>query len=243
MPMLTNMTASTSATTSATSMTLASQRQTMVDCQIRTFDVTDQIVLDRFLAIPRESYVPGKLTLMAYSDAPLDIVSVEGEVRSLLSPMVLARMIQGAGVKADDRILDVAGGAGYTAAILAGLGKSVVTLESISSLSAMAGRQLALAGLDATAVCGPLDGRSGIDGVFDLIFVNGAVEEGLEPLFARLAPGGRLLAVQRLPGDPSGNAAKVVRFDKSGDDLSRRVLFDASAALLAPFARRPIFIF
>ena len=64
MPMLTNMTAS----TSATSMTLASQRQTMVDCQIRTFDVTDQIVLDRFLATPRESYVLGKLTLMAYSD-------------------------------------------------------------------------------------------------------------------------------------------------------------------------------
>ena len=173
MPMLTNMTAS----TSATSMTLASQRQTMVDCQIRTFDVTDQIVLDRFLAIPRESYVPGKLTLMAYSDAPLDIVSVEGEVRSLLSPMVLARMVQGAGVKADDRILDVAGGAGYTAAILAGLGKSVVALESISSLSALAGHQLALAGLNATAVCGPLDGRSGIDGIFDLIFVNGAVED------------------------------------------------------------------
>jgi protein-L-isoaspartate(D-aspartate) O-methyltransferase len=237
--MLTNMTAS----TSATSRNLASQRQTMVDCQIRTFEVTDQVVLDRFLETPRESYVPGTLAALAYSDAQLELVSTEGETRCLLTPMVLARMVQGAGVKAEDRILDVAGGAGYTAAILAGLGKSVVTLEPISSLSALAETQLALAGFNALAVCGPLDARSGIDGMFDLIFVNGAVEEGLEPLFARLAPGGRLLAVQRSANDPSGNAAKVVRFEKSGDDLSRRVLFDASAALLAPFARRSVFVF
>jgi len=239
MPMLTNMTAS----TSATSPNLVSQRQTMVDCQIRTFDVTDQTVLDRFLETPREIYVPGALAALAYSDAPLEIVSAEGETRCLLTPMVLARMVQGAGVKSDDRILDVAGGAGYTAAILAGLGASVVTLDSISSLSALAGTLLAQAGLAATAVCGPLDASAGIEGVFDLIFVNGAVEEGLEPLLARLAPGGRLLAVQRSAGDPSGNAAKVVRFEKTGDDVSRRVLFDASAALLAPFARRPIFVF
>ena len=239
MPMLTNMTAS----TSATSQNLASQRQTMVDCQIRTFDVTDQTVLDRFLETPREIYVPGALAALAYSDAPLEIVSAEGETRCLLTPMVLARMVQGAGVKSDDRILDVAGGAGYTAAILAGLGASVVTLDSISSLSALAGTQLARAGLAATAVCGPLDASAGIEGVFDLIFVNGAVEEGLEPLLARLAPGGRLLVVQRSAGDPSGNAAKVVRFEKTGDDVSRRVLFDAPAALLAPFARRPIFVF
>ncbi|MDB5641390.1 MAG: Protein-L-isoaspartate(D-aspartate) O-methyltransferase [Hyphomicrobiales bacterium] len=235
MPMLTS--------TSATAHDTASQRQTMVDCQIRTFDVTDQTVLDQFLDTPREMYVPGALAPLAYSDAPLEIRSQEGETRCLLTPMVLARMVQGAGVKADDRVLDVAGGAGYTAAILAGLAKSVVSLEPIASLSALAAAQFSSAGLNATAVCGPLDASAGVDGVFDLIFVNGAVEEGLDPLLAKLAPGGRLVVIQRAAGDPTGNAAKATRYEKVGGELSRRVLFDASGALLGAFARRPIFVF
>ncbi len=228
---------------SAIASDFASQRQTMVDCQIRTFDVTDQQVLDRFFDTPREIYVPGSLQPLAYSDAPLEISTGPGEVRCMLTPMVLARMIQGADVKPSDRVLDIAGGAGYTAALLAGLAKKVVSVEPIASLSTLAAANFAKAGLNATAVCGPLDGSVGVSGTFDLIFVNGAVEEGLEPLFANLAPGGRLIAIQRIAGDPSGNAAKVMRFDKMAGEPSRRILFDAAAPVLAPFARRPAFVF
>lgn len=221
----------------------ASQRQTMVDCQIRTFDVTDQAVIARFLDVPREEYVPGSLKPLAYSDAALDISEEAGETRCLLPPLVLARMVQGAELKPGDRVLDVAGAAGYSAAILAGLAGEVVSLESIPSLSALAAANFARSGLNATAVCGPLDGSVGVSGSFDLIFVNGAVEEGLEPLFAKLAPGGRIVAIQRVMADPSGKAGKVTRFEKIAGEASRRVLFDASAPVLAPFARKPAFVF
>jgi protein-L-isoaspartate(D-aspartate) O-methyltransferase len=221
----------------------ASQRQTMVDCQIRTFEVTNQDVLDRFLDTPRENFVPGSLKPLAYSDAPLEIAAEKGEIRCLLTPMVLARMVQGANVVATDRVLDIAGGAGYTAAILAGLAGEVVSVESSASLSALAATNFADAGLSATAVCGPLDASVGVTGAFDLIFVNGAVEEGLEPLFAKLASGGRIMAIQRAIGDPSGKAGKVVRLEKVAGEPSRRVLFDASAPVLSPFARRPAFVF
>jgi protein-L-isoaspartate(D-aspartate) O-methyltransferase len=228
---------------SAIASDFASQRQTMVDCQIRTFDVTDQDVLDRFYETPREMFVPGSLQPLAYSDAALEISTGTGEARCMLAPMVLARMIQGAEVKPGDRVLDIAGGAGYSAALLAGLAKEVVALESIASLSTLAAANFAKAGLNATAVCGPLDASVGVSGTFDLIFVNGAVEEGLEPLIAKLAPGGRLIAIQRVAGDPSGKAAKAMRFDKIAGEPSRRVLFDAAAPVLAPFARRPAFVF
>ena len=39
----------------------ASQRQTMVDCQIRTFDVTDQDVIARFMDVPREKFLPAAM--------------------------------------------------------------------------------------------------------------------------------------------------------------------------------------
>ena len=229
--------------TSAISSDFASQRQTMVDCQIRTFDVTDQAVIDRFLATPRELFTPGPLRELAYSDAPLEITTESGESRCMLPPLVLARMVQGADVRATDRVLDIAGGAGYSAAILAGLAREVVSLESIALLSALAASNFAQAGLNATAVCGPLDASSGVTGAFDLIVVNGAVEEGLEPLFAKLTPGGRIVAIQRVINDPSGKAGKVTRFEKVAGELSRRVLFDASGPVLAPFARRPAFVF
>ena len=216
----------------------ATQRQTMVDCQIRTFDVTDQTVISRFLDVARERFVPSSLQSLVYSDAALEL-RAEGETRTMLAPLVLARMIQGARVEASDRVLDIAGGAGYSAALLAGLAKEVVALESIASLSTQAAANLAAAGVtNAKAVSGPLDGAS-VSGVFDLIFVNGAVEEGLEPLLAKLAPGGRLIAVRKI----AGHAGKVTRFEKVAGETSHRILFDAAAPVLDAFARRPAFVF
>ena len=216
----------------------ATQRQTMVDCQIRTFDVTDQTVIGRFLDVPRERFVPTHLQSLVYSDAALEL-RADGASRTMLAPLVLARMIQGAQVSATDRVLDVAGGAGYSAALLAGLAKEVVALESLATLSSQAGTNLASAGIaNAKAVQGALDG-SGVSGSFDLIFVNGAVEEGIEPLLAKLSPAGRLIAVRKI----AGHAGKVTRFEKIGGETSHRVLFDAAAPVLDTFARRQAFVF
>jgi protein-L-isoaspartate(D-aspartate) O-methyltransferase len=216
----------------------AKQRQTMVDCQIRTFDVTDQAVIARFLDVPREQFVPPALQALVYSDAALELRAEDG-VRTLLAPLVLARMIQGAQVSASDRVLDVAGGAGYSAALLAGLAKEVVALESSPSLSALAATHFRSAAIaNAKAVSGTLDGAS-VSGPFDLIFINGAVEEGLEPLLAKLAPGGRLIAVRKM----AGHAGKVTRVEKVAGETSHRVLFDAAAPVLDAFARRQAFVF
>ena len=50
----------------------ANSRRNMVDCQIRTFDVTDLGVIDAFLAVPRERFL-GSAGSLAYSDAPLSV--------------------------------------------------------------------------------------------------------------------------------------------------------------------------
>jgi protein-L-isoaspartate(D-aspartate) O-methyltransferase len=148
-------------------------------------------------------------------------------------------MMQGAGVTAADRVLDVAGGAGYSAALLAGLAHEVVALESMASLSSQAAANLASAGVtNAKAVAGTLDGAA-VSGLFDLIFINGAVEDGLDPLLAKLSPGGRLIAVRKI----AGHAGKVTRYEKIAGETSLRILFDAAAPVLDAFARRAAFVF
>ncbi len=219
----------------------AQLRQMMVDCQIRTFDVTDQAVLTRFIEVPREAFLPPQLAPLAYSDAS---VSLGGKTeRRLLTPMILARLIQGADIKPGDRVLDVAGGCGYTAALLAGLGASVTTLEDDASLTDQARAALTAQGFGSvTTLTGPLTAGAPAAAPFDVILVNGAIEEGLEALFAQLAPGGRLVTLKT--DLTLGRAIKAMRFDKVGVNASSRLLFDGAAtSVLKAFAKKPSFAF
>lgn len=221
------------------------QRRTMVDCQIRTFDVTDSVVIDRFLDVPRERFVPESLRELAYSDVGLTIPApLGGEPRYLLPPLILARLIQGARVKPTDRVLDIAGGTGYSAAILAGLAGEVLALEATSSMRQDMQKRLTAYGSDRVRTLeGPLEAGSEVDGPFDVILINGAVETGLDQLFAQLAEGGRLLTILRAVSDPTGRAAKAVRYEQNLGAVSGRELFDASAPVLAPFKTVPAFVF
>ncbi len=224
----------------------ATQRQTMVDCQIRTFDVTDQRLIARLLAVPRERFVPDAVRALAYSDVVLEMVEAgsRARARSLLAPMVLARLIQGGRVVASDRVLDVAPGGGYSTTILAGLGSSVVALEDTSALRQEMESRLSSVGLGRIQVIErSLDQGVAEAGPFDVILVNGAVEVGLERLLAQLADGGRLVAILRDPVDASGLAAKAMAWEKRNGEIGMRYLFDASAPVLAAFRRPPAFRF
>jgi protein-L-isoaspartate(D-aspartate) O-methyltransferase len=224
----------------------ADLRLRMVDCQIRTFDVTDRAVLARFLDVPRELFVPTPLRDLAYSDTALKISETKtGEAeRRLLAPMVLARLIQAAGVKPTDRVLDVAPGTGYSTAILAGLAAHVTALECDPDLQATTKSNLGALGLaNVDVVGGPLRDGAAAAAPFDVILVNGVVESHLATLFGQLRDGGRLLSLWR-PADPADRrASRAVAFEKSAGDVSQLDLFPASGAALTDFRAEPAFAF
>jgi protein-L-isoaspartate(D-aspartate) O-methyltransferase len=220
----------------------ADRRKTMVDCQIRTFDVTDLAVIDAFMATPREQFVPSVDLAVAYSDAQ-QVVASGGLRRTLLTPMVLARLLQGADIDKGCRVLDVGGGTGYSAAILARLAGSVIALEAGPGFRDDIAANAARLDLESVhARSGSLTKGAPADGPFDVILLNGAVEDGLEALFGQLASGGRLLCVMRAPGQV-GRSGKATRIDKVGSDVSSRFLFDAAAPILPGFERKAQFVF
>jgi protein-L-isoaspartate(D-aspartate) O-methyltransferase len=224
----------------------AARRQTMVDCQIRTFGVTDQRVLARMLEVPREQFLPADQAQLAYSDLALQLkpTASGGEERRLLPPLVLARLMQGAEVGPADSVLDVAPGTGYSSALLAGLAARVVALESEQSFYEALQSNLDRLGLaNAQAQLGPLAVGAPDEGPFDIIFINGKVETNLEALFAQLKDGGRLLALQSVAGDLSGCAGKAMRYEKAGNAIGYRVLFDAAAPVLRDFRKSEQFTF
>ncbi len=217
----------------------AFSRRTMVNCQIKTFDVTDSALLERMLEVPRERFLPPELEALAYSDASLHLKPGEG-ARSLLPPLVLARLLQSARVLASDKALVVAAGTGYSTALLAGLAGDVVAVESDPALFDELRANLDAYGLkNVRTLLVPLVAGAPKEAPFDVILVDGAVAANLDPLLAQLKDGGRLVAVQRL----ADGTCKAVRYDKADGATGYRILFDASAPLLDAFKPAEEFTF
>ena len=216
----------------------AQARRTMVDGQLRTFDVNDMPLLDAMDTVPRELFVlPGRQDL-AYIDQDI-LVSDGTERRYMLSPMILGRMIQALAIEAGERVLDVACGRGYASAVFHKLGAQVTALESDEALASAARASLSAAGAaGVTVVTGPLDEGYAGNAPYDAILINGSVEVRPEALLGQLAEGGRLVCVIG-----RGRAAQATLYVRSGDALGERSLFEAAAPLLTPFLRTPGFTF
>jgi protein-L-isoaspartate(D-aspartate) O-methyltransferase len=217
----------------------ATLRHTMVERQLRPFDVTDVPLLERFLSVPRELFLPDSFAPLAYSDLAISVRSAGGGKRSLLPPLVLARMLQEAEIKATDKVLDI-GGVGYSAALLSGLAEKVVALECDPELYARAKAGIdALNCENAQLELGPLEKGVRSGAPYDVIIVQGHAQAGLDALFEQLTPDGRLLAIARL--EPSAGQ-QVVRFERQdGRAAGERPLFSASAPVLEGFAQAPAF--
>ena len=213
----------------------AQARRMMVDCQLRTFDVNDNAVLDAFDSVPRETFVPKNQEPFAYIDQPLRLGAAGADLRVTPSPMVLGRMIQALKIQQGTTALDVATGYGYAAAVMARLGATVTALESIPELAAAAKERLAG---KANVIEGPLRDGAAKQGPFDVILVNGRVETRPEALLNQLKDDGRLVCVF---GPDRG--AKVTVFVRAGDAFGSRPLFDASLPALADFTQEVSFAF
>jgi protein-L-isoaspartate(D-aspartate) O-methyltransferase len=212
----------------------------MVDCQLRTFDITDRAVLDAALEIPREIFLPGLPEAVVYSDRILQIGAAK---RSMLAPMVVARLIQGASVTSADRVLVVGAGSGYTAALIGRLAGQVFALDSDAELSRLASENFARIGAtNVEAATGPLTAGLPQHTPFDLIVIDGAIEVLPDSLLAQLKEGGRLSAVVH-PAAAAGRRGKATLFEKNSGHIGSRVLFDAAGDLLEGFERKPEFSF
>ncbi|WP_313605381.1 protein-L-isoaspartate O-methyltransferase [Rhizobium sp.] len=207
----------------------------MVEHQIRTTDVTSHSVLRAFLSVPREAFVSEKAKPLAYLDADIEL----SPGRYLMEASPLAKLLQAAEITKNDRVLDVGAGTGYVTALLSHLAGSVTALESDGALCELAAANLnALGSPNVTVVTGDLTNGYAAAAPYDLIFVNGSVEEVPAALLEQLAEGGRLVAVIGY-----GNAAQAKILLKEHGSISESSRFNLSVKPLPGFAKVKEFVF
>lgn len=215
------------------------RRVKMVDGQICTTDVTSAPLLEAFLTVPREAFLPASQADLAYIDEDIRIGGVSGEPRYLMEASPLAKLLQLAEIDADDTVLDVGCATGYSTAILSRVAKSIVGLESDSGLADAARSALASLGYaNAAIVTGALRDGHGQKAPYNVIFIGGSVEEVPQALLDQLAEGGRLVAVQG-----HGNAAVARLFLKTTGIATGRRAFNAAIKPLPGFERVHVFEF
>lgn len=211
-------------------------RTNMINCQLRPNNVTDDRVVSAVGAVPRELFVPSAKRPIAYVDEDIDI----GHGRWLIEPMVFGRMVEAAEIDADDIVLDIACGSGYSSAVLARLSNTVVAVEDVPELAEQANNTMTdLAIGNAVVITSPINEGCPSQAPFDVILINGAVEEIPATLIDQMNDGGRLVAVVR-EGEAPG---RMVLLLKSGGATSRTELYGASIPLLDGFKRSPGFVF
>ena len=167
----------------------AKLRAQMVASQLAERQITDPLVLDAFLAVPRESFVPEDMATSAYDDGPLPI----GEGQTISQPYIVGVTVQALGLGGGERVLEVGTGSGYGAAVLSRIAREVHTIERLAPLAEAAKARLASGYPNVTVYEG--DGSLGLPELapYDAIAVAASGPAVPAALLDQLAVGGRLV--------------------------------------------------
>ena len=157
-------------------------RRTMVESQLRPQGVTDRGVLAAMGKVEREQFVPDEAKAFAYFDRPLRL----SQGRSMMPPAALGQILSEIAPRAGERALVIGSATGYAAAVLEEIGLNVVALESEAELVSVA-KAAGVATVEGELAKGWSKGAP-----YDIILLEGAVEEIPAALSKQLATGGRL---------------------------------------------------
>ncbi len=180
----------------------------MIECQIRTWEVLDQDVLDLLYVVPREEFVPPAWRALAFADLEIPLESVGGEDERMWAPKMEARVLQAVAPRRTERVLEVGTGSGHLAALLAQRAREVLSVEIRPALAEFGRANLRRLGIANVEVM-VADGARGPvrEGPWDVIVLTGSVPILPQAFADALAPGGRLFAVV---GEPPVMSARLL---------------------------------
>jgi protein-L-isoaspartate(D-aspartate) O-methyltransferase len=211
----------------------AARRTLMVDTQVRPSDVTKFPIIEAMLTVPREVYVSADRVETAYVGKNLHIAPG----RVLLEPRSFAKMLESVDIQPQDAVLDLGCGYGYSTAVIARLAEAVVAVEVDEAMAAEAQGRLSMQGVDnAAVIAGPLEQGAAKHGPYDVILIQGAVEQMPAALLDQLKDGGRICALFM-----QGRLGVARVGHKGAGGVSWLDMFNATAPVVQGFEKTAVF--
>jgi protein-L-isoaspartate(D-aspartate) O-methyltransferase len=212
----------------------ATRRKVMVDTQVRPSDVTKFPIIDAMLSVPRENFVPRDKREVAYIGENVSL----GNGRVVLEPRTLAKFLDALDLSKDELVLDIGSGLGYSSALISLLAEAVVALEEDPDWVGESEEAFQEFGVDNILVhAGLLCEGAAKHGPYDVIFIQGAVEQVPQQIIDQLKDGGRLACIF---ADGALGRAKIAY--KLDGRMNWRFAFNAGAPLLGGFEKHREFV-
>jgi protein-L-isoaspartate(D-aspartate) O-methyltransferase len=193
----------------------ASQREAMVERQLRRRGIAEPEILEAFRAVPREAFVSAEFAHLAYGDHPLPIEADQ----TISQPYIVGLMIEAAAIKAGETVLEIGSGSGYAAAVISRIADRVIGIERQHDLVEVARERLRRLGYDNVEIIEG-DGTKGWpDGApYDAILAAASGSHVPEPLLAQVAPGGRIV----MPVGEPGVVQELIKVTKQEDGIVKQ---------------------
>jgi protein-L-isoaspartate(D-aspartate) O-methyltransferase len=209
-------------------------RFTMVEQQVRPWDVLDPRVLETLVTVRREDFVPLQHRKLAFADVALPLE--HGEV--MMKPVVEGRMLQALNLTPSDEVLEIGTGSGFVTACLAHLARAVLSVDRHADFVERTRGRLAADGvtnvqLECVDAFAWQPGRQ-----FDAICVTAAVATDPEHFGAWLKPGGRLFVIHG-----QSPVQEALRITRRADGFHHDSLFETDVPYLHGAAPAPQFAF
>ncbi len=211
-------------------------RKNMVDNQLLTNSVIDHDLLASMGNVPREYFAPKNYQSVAYSDMDIEL---DQKGRYLMAPVSIGRLVQTSQINPSDVVLVVGSGIGYSLAIIANLASAVVGVEQNGELVEQATQILVDLDVGNGAVIQG-DASKGLpsEAPYDVIIIEGSIDNVPPSLFKQLRDGGRLIAAIN-----QGAIDIVTIYKKTGEDIGSTQMFDIKLPALYLTEKVAEFIF
>lgn len=170
------------------------ERKRLVESLIRRGYISKPDVIRAMMKVPRHIFVPKAIEERAYHDCPQTI----GEGQTISAPHMVGIMLEKLDLSSGQKVLEVGGGSGYHAAVVAEIvGKKghVYSIEYIEALAKKGKESIEKCGLSDIVTISHGDGSLGLKehAPYERIFVTCASPEVPDPLLEQLRDKGKLL--------------------------------------------------
>jgi len=226
--------------TTANSFNFKQAKQNMLAKQIREQFMLDSYILELLSTVPREYFVPDNYRNLSFGEITIPI----GHDQMMMTPNEEARMLQALSIQPQDTILEIGTGTGYITALLAKLGKKVISVDIFPDFISEANNKLSQLNIDNVELV-TADATEGLKqgAPYDVICITAGLPSSsvpyLQQYLQHLQLKGRLFAV--IGEKPAMTATLIKRLTKK--EWQSQQLFETQIPVIIDSQKRELFVF